>query len=905
MRCPICHHDNDPHTYSCAKCGARLPAGPDEKSPMARRHSEEHPGDRDTARRTEAIPASLSNLVVGSTFASRYRITQEIGRGGMGLVYKAEDERLRRVVALKFLPPALTWEASAKERFVHEAQAASSLDHPNICTIYEIDETEDGQMFIAMAFCEGEPLTKWIGRGAMAIDEALDIAIGTCAGLGAAHAAGIVHRDIKPGNIMLKDAKRARIVDFGLAKLAGEARLTTKGTVVGTAHYMSPEQARGEEVDARADIWAVGVVLYEMLTGKAPFRGDTQQAVIHSILHGDAEHVSRLRAGVPPALSKAVERCLKRSPDYRYRSAVELQAELEAIRDITGTRRMSATRRLAGLAPFDLSRLRPSSRKVAVALGSVAIAAVLLAVLPPGGPILTLQPAAPWFKLWFGPQPVPRERLVAILPFEAGGSTPDRALCDGLVAVCTGKLARVAALTDSFWVKSTHSVLSDSVRTPRRAREKLLANLAITGSVDFSADLITLRANLIDTKTERRLRTFTMSDPIANLPTWQEDLVRRVAGMLDEEVSARQVAMLRAGCTFVPAAYVPYLRGLGYISRVRPQADSAIAEFDRAIAEDSSFALAYVGMGEAYLKKHGNTKKKQSRWLDTASVWSHRATEINSLVPVGFILVGKVQLQMERLDEAAQAFGQAIKLDSTYFDAYNNLGYIYVIQKKYKEAEPALAVAADLRPKDFPSYANLGAAYYWLNRLDEDRQVLEKAMLIQPTAAVASNLGSCYVREQRYADADSVYRKARRLDPTDYQILGNHADACYWTPGRMDTAVVMFREAIRMADSCLAASPADLGVLADLASYRSMIGQRADAESLLGAVIRRDPSDPVLLGRIAETCEQLGRRDQAMVWLDRALAAGYPAGVVDTYPGWRNARSDEGFRKMLERYREN
>ncbi|MGZ5498828.1 MAG: serine/threonine-protein kinase, partial [Candidatus Aminicenantales bacterium] len=213
--------------------------------------------------------------------AGKYRLLGEIGRGGMGIVYEADDLKLRRTVALKFLPAELTDEAEARERFVHEAQAASVLDNPHICTIHEIGEGEDGRMFIAMALCNGESLRAKIKRGPLAPVEALSIAAQVADGLAAAHASGIIHRDIKPANVLLTKDGTARIADFGLAKITGEARLTRAGRAVGTVAYMSPEQLRGEDVDVRTDVWSLGVVLYEMLTGALPFHGTNEQSLAY------------------------------------------------------------------------------------------------------------------------------------------------------------------------------------------------------------------------------------------------------------------------------------------------------------------------------------------------------------------------------------------------------------------------------------------------------------------------------------------------------------------------------------------------------------------------------------------------------------------------------------------------
>ena len=265
--------------------------------------------------------------MIGKTI-SHYKILEELGEGGMGVVYKAEDTKLKRHVALKFLPPDMTSEPDAKERFVQEAQAASALDHSNICTIYEINETDDGQMFIAMACYTGQTLKEKIAAGSLAVEEAVDIARQIARGLSNAHDRGIVHRDIKPANIFVTGDGEVKIVDFGLAKLAGQARLTRTGTTVGTVAYMSPEQARGEDVDQRADIWSLGVLLYEMLTGRPPFQGDHEQAVIYSIVHHEPAPMSQLRSDIPPRLQDVVTRAIQKERGARYNSMVAFGEDL-------------------------------------------------------------------------------------------------------------------------------------------------------------------------------------------------------------------------------------------------------------------------------------------------------------------------------------------------------------------------------------------------------------------------------------------------------------------------------------------------------------------------------------------------------------------------------------------------
>jgi len=268
--------------------------------------------------------------MIGKTI-SHYKILARLGEGGMGVVYKAEDTRLKRLVALKFLPPSIMASEAEKTRFIHEAQAAAALNHPNICMIFEIDEAE-GQAFIAMEFIEGQSLKEKIEAGPLKLDEALSIAMQVAEGLQAAHEKQITHRDIKPANIMLTTKGQAKIMDFGLAKLAGRSALTKEGTTVGTIAYMSPEQARGEEVDHRTDIWAFGVVLYEMITGQLPFKGEYEQAVVYSILCEEPKPLTGLHTGVPMELERVVNKAMAKKAGERHQHIDEMLFDLRSLK---------------------------------------------------------------------------------------------------------------------------------------------------------------------------------------------------------------------------------------------------------------------------------------------------------------------------------------------------------------------------------------------------------------------------------------------------------------------------------------------------------------------------------------------------------------------------------------------
>jgi len=322
IACPRCHSANPSDFKFCSKCGAESSS-----------KGEEPPVDEATVSRLTPSQARAGDLSPGTILRAKYRILGELARGGMGIVYTAEDLKLKRTVALKFLSRELTREPEARVRFVHEAQAASELDHPNICTIHEIDETEAGQMYIAMAYYKGESLKDRIKRGPLEINEALETAIQLARGLEKAHQRGIIHRDIKPANILMTEDGLAKIVDFGLARLGGTPRVTRTGTTMGTVAYMSPEQAQGHEVDQRTDLWSLGVVLHEMLAGQLPFKGEREASVLYSIVHEPPQRLKSLKPDVPAELERIVQRALEKNPKSRYSCAEEMLKDLQGYQE--------------------------------------------------------------------------------------------------------------------------------------------------------------------------------------------------------------------------------------------------------------------------------------------------------------------------------------------------------------------------------------------------------------------------------------------------------------------------------------------------------------------------------------------------------------------------------------------
>jgi tetratricopeptide (TPR) repeat protein/predicted Ser/Thr protein kinase len=867
-----------------------------------------------------------SSPIIGSTI-SHYRILEKLGGGGMGVVYKAEDTRLHRAVALKFLPAEMLHDSASLERFRREAQAASALNHPNICTIHDIGE-QDGQHFIAMEFLDGQTLKHRISGKPLPFDEMLELAIQIADAFRAAHAQGIIHRDIKPANIFVTKLGNAKVLDFGLAKFAPVAEggvsamptatsdflLTSPGSTIGTIAYMSPEQARGEELDARTDLFSLGTVLYEMATGRMAFPGNSAAIIYEAILNRSSIAASQINQALPPKLDEIIGKALEKDRKLRYQSAAEIRTDLQRLkRDresgvITAQTARSTERRLG--------------RRAA---GLIALAAVLL--------ILWLAAFAAWHWMPFRQgsiRALSEQKNLVVLPFRAiAAEAQDQAYCAGLTETVTTKLAGLPSLE----VPSTSELREHKVDSIERARTELGANLVLEASWQHVGDNVRINLSLIDTRTAKQLRTDTITGGAKDLFALQDRVVSSAVDMLNVRLQPQQAHELTAHGTTVLNAYDFYVQGLGYLQRSdQPQnADNAIALFQRALKEDPSYALAQAGLGRSYLLKYDNTKQKQ--WIESARVACERAASLDAKLAAGHICLGSLynltgeyekavlefRTALEReptsddaytglawgyeqsgqFQAAEQTYERALKLRPSYWSNYNKLGQFYGRRGSYQKAVPMFQRVIELTPDNRWGYTNLGVAYYNLDRLDDAGAMWRRTLDIRPDATAYSNLGTVSFFTGHYAESVGPFEKATELEPQNYVWWGNLADAYRWTPGKQDLTMATYARAIGLAERALEVNPRDTDALGSLAIYEAKSGRLQKAHMLIGQALAIASKDVYVLSEAVEVYTLAGEQQKALDCLKNAVQGGYPRFEMEANPELASLRNDPRYREIM------
>ena len=805
--------------------------------------------------------------MVGKTLRN-YRITEKLGVGGQGAVYKAVDSKLGRTVVIKVIPPELSVKEANLKRFEREARLASSLDHPNICTIFDLDE-HDGLHFIAMQFVEGKNVRQLVAGRPLELKSAVLIGLQVADALAAAHSRGIIHRDIKSGNVMVTPSGQVKVLDFGLAKLLDDEQaatagihrteLTEVGVPYGTATYAAPEQARGDRVDKRADIFSLGVLLYEMLSGTWPFRGKTTIDVRHAVLHDPPRPLAEVRGTeVPPRLQQIVDRALAKEPRDRYQNMEDMRNELrQVLREIDSG--AAFYQGVVAEPPRHLAGANPVSRAMRW------LKSITRSETPTTSPNLVTPSKQGIHETPFTTVTDQEKKSVAILCFRNLSNDPAASFYEfSLADAVITELARVRSL-----VVRPSSVIAryqGQQRDPREIGQELAVSAVLTAGFIHSGERFRVTAQLIDVGSGELLWSDRIETTASDIITLQDTIAQRIVEGLRVELSPAEQSGIAKAATQDPAAYEQYLRGRDLFARFifrtlsREDCDAAIAHFERAIELDPEFALAHDGIGACYVNR-----------------------------------VFKGFGGAEDYERAEEAFNKALAIDPNIFEARMLLVFVYLWRGKKEKAWEEVNRARREAPNE-PVVHFVKALLHRLNgEYGRALHSYDRLVRLDPAAHVVASYSRALVY-MYMGQFDEVFRQLDNAGEPDNALVQTfRALAMYYT-GQTDSAAELMQAVV-------AKNPNMHGIRPFMAMFLSAQGKHAEAVAQLTSDVKRNGEvDADISYSIASVYALEGLPGDAFEWLERSISLGNAnRPCFENDPNLASIRNDPRFSDLMKR----
>jgi protein kinase/serine/threonine-protein kinase len=706
---------------------------------------------------TETFQTPVCELSTGATFAGRYQVIEELGHGGMGRVYKVFDKEIEAKIALKLIKPEVAADKNSIERFRNELKIARDISHKNICRMYDLGK-EAGNYFITMEYVSGEDLKSFIRRSQqLVVGTAIFIAKQVCDGLAEAHRLGVVHRDLKPGNIMIDREGNAKIMDFGIARSISAKGITGAGVMIGTPEYMSPEQVEGKEVDQRSDLYSLGVIIYEMVTGRVPFEGDTPFTIAVKHKSEIPKDPKELNTQIPEDLSRLVLKCLEKDKEKRYQSDDELRADLEKIeKGIPTTERPISKRKTVTSKPITLTISRKKFFVPLSVLVAIAIIGIGLWRFLPKHPV--------------APPPSGKPSIAVLLFTDISPQKDQEYFCDGMTDEIISRLSRL----EGWKVIPRTSVMGyrNSNKDIKLIGQELDVGNILEGSIRKEKDEIRISVRLLKVADLSSLWGDTYDRELKSIFEVQSDIAEKIAEVLEAKISPKVKEQFARKPTENLEAYNYYLRGLDYYCRYsKDDNENAILLFKKALELDPAYALAYAGLGNAYSQKALMSGFPMD-WLDSAIEASNKAISIDPNLSEGFKALGLSYEARSWPQKARDSYERAVELNPNYCDALQGLGNVYSDTGEPAKAlivlKKALPIAA---PAMLPNlYYGVGKAYLYLNELEKAVEWLNKCLEIQPGITLDrahTRWVQAHLLKGEYQRARNQVQKVLSVDPNN------------------------------------------------------------------------------------------------------------------------------------------